>query len=604
MREKDYYGAIKGFCLKWNLPEVWNSDRITGANLIYEVIKVINAMIVEQKEVKEMVEDFIKMFDENLDETVKNILIEWKDSGLLEGIINDALFNQKLDKSVFEDYKNSELIKDLELKNDLILLTKDFEMKTYNTDFILELFIMLKSNNSENKEGDPYYYSSPQGSCVIGNNILIAYINYAGLPLNNMGVVREYNIETGIMIRETSVGQIYHANGMDFNPITRKVYISHANTKTVSGSQFNNDLTVLDYDSFNFENVITPSNLPDDRRVKGYSYDKVTGKQYLSDDKGVFEIDNNFEIVSKIDFDPKFFKLTNWGLGQSSSVNNDIIYYLVMGPETVVTFDIKGNLRNLNQLPTIRTYQGFFIGGESQSISFNNNGDYLLTTRYGLEGAYSDQMIVNVFKGNFEVGVVDQGTPYTANVRTSKNIYVDSNSNSPRPKGTSDNPFKSLEFALYYATQNLGGYEINFILSEGRYHLTVINTNGKKVRITGTSKDKTIIEGLRVSNTYLTLNNLTVEKNINYVPVINCSESSLNLKGVIVNGLGKGTGISTESGSTVYSENLTGNVMRNLDMGYRINASMLLASGSSTVFENVTTPYHKTGTGFIPLIEI
>ena len=54
MREKDYYGAIKGFCLKWNLPEVWNSDRITGANLIYEVIKVINAMILEQKEVKEM----------------------------------------------------------------------------------------------------------------------------------------------------------------------------------------------------------------------------------------------------------------------------------------------------------------------------------------------------------------------------------------------------------------------------------------------------------------------------------------------------------------------------------------------------------------------
>ena len=66
MREKDYYGAIKGFCLKWNLPEVWNSDRITGANLIYEVIKVINAMIVEQKATKDMIEEFIRILMKRL----------------------------------------------------------------------------------------------------------------------------------------------------------------------------------------------------------------------------------------------------------------------------------------------------------------------------------------------------------------------------------------------------------------------------------------------------------------------------------------------------------------------------------------------------------
>lgn len=118
MREKDYYGAIKGFCLKWNLPEVWNSDRITGANLIYEVIKVINAMLIELREYEDrvdgkledmlkMIEDFLKMFNEDLNETVLNIILEWKDSGELEEIINDALFNQKLDKSVFESFKET-----------------------------------------------------------------------------------------------------------------------------------------------------------------------------------------------------------------------------------------------------------------------------------------------------------------------------------------------------------------------------------------------------------------------------------------------------------------------------------------------------------------
>ena len=90
MREKDYYGAIKGFCLKWNLPEVWNSDRITGANLIYEVIKVINAMIKELRDyegrvdeklevMRLMIEEFLLMFNEDLSDTVKDQLTEWKD---------------------------------------------------------------------------------------------------------------------------------------------------------------------------------------------------------------------------------------------------------------------------------------------------------------------------------------------------------------------------------------------------------------------------------------------------------------------------------------------------------------------------------------------
>lgn len=114
MREKDYYGAIKGFCLKWNLPEVWNSDRITGANLIYEVIKVINAMIVELREyedqvdgkldeMKKMIEDFLRMFDEDLSDTVRDQLTVWLNDGTLGDIINETLFNSKVDKSEFEE---------------------------------------------------------------------------------------------------------------------------------------------------------------------------------------------------------------------------------------------------------------------------------------------------------------------------------------------------------------------------------------------------------------------------------------------------------------------------------------------------------------------
>lgn len=112
MREKDYYGAIKGFCLKWNLPEVWNSDRITGANLIYEVIKVINAMIVEQKAMKEMIEEFLLMFNEDLNDTVKEQLTVWLNDGTLGDVINETLFNSKVDNSEFDSYKDQQTLID------------------------------------------------------------------------------------------------------------------------------------------------------------------------------------------------------------------------------------------------------------------------------------------------------------------------------------------------------------------------------------------------------------------------------------------------------------------------------------------------------------
>ena len=79
---RDYYNPIKSFCLKWDLPPFWDSG-ITQANMIREIIKALNAMLNENMELKEIVDDFIKMFDEDLSLTIEEKLIEWEVSGKL-----------------------------------------------------------------------------------------------------------------------------------------------------------------------------------------------------------------------------------------------------------------------------------------------------------------------------------------------------------------------------------------------------------------------------------------------------------------------------------------------------------------------------------------
>lgn len=140
----NYYGPIKNFCTKWGLPPVWDSNRITGPNLVYEVIKVINALVLEMDQYEEdvdkklenmllMIQEFLEMFNEDLDQTVRDVLVEWKDSGVLENIINEALFNQKLDKDVYNTFVN-------DVYQPFSLLVDQFinEQDTFNDNQILK----------------------------------------------------------------------------------------------------------------------------------------------------------------------------------------------------------------------------------------------------------------------------------------------------------------------------------------------------------------------------------------------------------------------------------------------------------------------------------
>lgn len=94
------------FWTKYRVPFVYD-DTLSLYQLVLKVIKHLNLMIKDQNELKDIIKEFIQAFDEDLQETVEEILVQWQGDGKLEEIINQALFESKLDKEEFEEFKGN-----------------------------------------------------------------------------------------------------------------------------------------------------------------------------------------------------------------------------------------------------------------------------------------------------------------------------------------------------------------------------------------------------------------------------------------------------------------------------------------------------------------
>src|SRR5699024_3518679 len=148
---------------------------------------------------------------------------------------------------------------------------KDRNLTAYNFQKRLE----------ENKQS----HVSLQGACFIGGkgeNIeyALAFLPLDGNP-NNEGTALTTKGNQMIQEKGGNKLKLYHANGMDYNPETNSIFVSHANEQTSNGNQTKNDVTELTRDGQTVKRVITPKGIPENRRVKYYSYDKVTKKKYL-----------------------------------------------------------------------------------------------------------------------------------------------------------------------------------------------------------------------------------------------------------------------------------------------------------------------------------
>lgn len=71
---------------------------------LLEWVAQVDLMTDNLNEMNVLIDDFIKMFDEDLQQTVIDKLEEWKLDGTLDDVINGALFNQKADKGAVDTH--------------------------------------------------------------------------------------------------------------------------------------------------------------------------------------------------------------------------------------------------------------------------------------------------------------------------------------------------------------------------------------------------------------------------------------------------------------------------------------------------------------------
>ena len=472
-------------------------------------------------------------------------------------------------------------------------------------DYIFKDRNLTQFNFQKRLEENKQSHVSLQGSCFIGGkgeNIeyALAFLPLDGNP-NNEGTVLTTKGNQMIQEKGGNKLKLYHANGMDYNPETNSIFVSHANEQTSGGSQTNNDVTELTRDGQTIKRVITPKGIPENRRVKYYSYDKVTKKKYLGDDYGIYEVDNDLNVLNVIDFSDRFREYKKWGLGQTAVIHNNYIFYLTMGPATIAVFDLTGKLLTLFELPKF-TKEGVFIGSEPQSLFFDNEDNLYLASRSEYSSLNLKDYITRIFKMSPFTGTSSNNFIGTHNIRTDNNIYVDSNSTSPFQNGSSKHPFHTLDEAITYVLTSdyQRGFRVNINLKSGHYYRTDVRSNGVKLNIIGETGVE--IDELRFFGSDAILTNITLN-NPDHTYALHLQQSSVVMNGVKIDAKGKENGVYAELGSILYANNAQGNLIENCTRGIYANSSLVLGNLPAFGLSAHEDPISTSSSGFAPHLQ-
>ena len=599
------------------------------------------ALKISFEEIETVLTELLDKIGEGFNDEIADLLVQWIDDGTLDHIINETLMNKKADKTELQALETALNEAMTLLETTLTTQMNEFKQTTNNkitkaeTDTTVaieknknELTSEIKANKKmlddkidhifkdrnltqynfqkrleENKQS----HVSLQGSCFIGGkgeNIeyALAFLPLDGNP-NNEGTVLTTKGNQMIQEKGGNKLKLYHANGMDYNPETNSIFVSHANEQISNGNQTNNDVTELTRDGQTIKRVITPKGIPENRRVKYYSYDKVTKKKYLGDDYGIYEVDNNLNVLNVIDFSDRFREYKKWGLGQTAVIHNNYIFYLTMGPATIAVFDLTGKLLTLFELPKF-TKEGVFVGSEPQSLFFDNEDNLYLASRSEYSSFNLADYITRIFKMSPFTGTSSNNFVGTHNTRTANDIYVDSNSTSPIQNGSSSYPFHTLDEAITYVLTSdyQKGFQTNINLKNGHYYRTNVHSNGAKLNIIGEDIDGVQIDELIFFNTDVKLTKITLN-NPEHIYALKGDQSTILMNGVKIDAKDKGNGVYIEQGSTLFANNAQGNEIKNCDTAIYANSSLVIGNKTAFGITNHPNPIKTSLSGYAPMLE-
>lgn len=602
------------------------------AEKIYDYDTILKTSL---EEIEQILEQVIDKIGEGFNAEIADLLILWVEDGTLDHIINETLMNKKADKTELEALEtalnNAMALLETNLSDQMTSLetqtnqqmnqletdttNKINDVQTRMTELSDELINrmnytfhsgnMTLYNMQKRKQVDEKSYVSVQGSCYIegsGNTMryAMAFLPTDSNP-NNKGTVVTTSGNNLIAESSGNIYDLHHANGMDYNPETNSIYVAHGNQVTSSGVIPNNQVTELSKSGQTYLRTITPKGIPAGRRVKYFSYDKVTNKKYLGDDLGIYEVDNELNVLKIINFSEEFLNYKSWGLGQTATIHNDLIFYLTMGPPTIAVFDIQGELLFLNEIPKF-TSEGVFVGQEPQSLFFDNEDNLYMVSRTDYLDYRFENFYTRIFKMSPFTGTSSDNFIGTHNTNTSNTIYVTADPTTPIVTGSSSYPFHSLDDAINYVltADSQKRFETNIILEDGNYGRSDIRTNGAKLRISGRNYDS-YFDALRFYNTDVVLEGIHLN-NPHHDYLLLADNSNIVLNGVRMNGQGKNACIYADNGSFITGTNLRENSIRNSTIGIYANASIVLGTIFTLGLTEHNNPVELSSSGFAPFL--
>lgn len=461
-------------------------DALTNYELFCKIGKEMNKIIDKVNLSGEQVEaltEFINNFFDNLDlqDEVNNKLDEMVQDGTLAEIINNEIFeelNNKINKAMLKT--------DNQAYNNLTL------------ERFLRTFIR-NGNHPEHVAGQDF--ATLQGGCYSGNDKMILCQNRS--DTNNMLV--EISLIDGSVIRQSQMN-LGHGNSVAYNTKNNKLYIAGL-TNNAKHSIF-----VVDYTSLTLENTLIFNDLPEEEQIHSVSYDIVTDKMYIMTETTptnfitLYELNIQNNILSKIelqDYDNTLSTTNN----NDMCVYNNIIYIMKYNPQVIITYNVETkelqNLYNINNETAI----GIPVGElENISIMYDKERKDILISSNRIECQNGFYNMFQFYKANATYNVKK---PILLNNNLPQQIFVDINSSSINPNGSSSNPFKHISEAFEICNSRKN---TNITITEGTYPFANIYGLKGRIQAGGTN---IIINGLSINLCdYIYLYGITVN-NIN-----------------------------------------------------------------------------------------
>lgn len=339
---------------------------------------------------------------------------------------------------------------------------------------------LIKTSDRYSGE-DPTNYWYPQSTCTDGtSSYVVAFISAASGQGNNDKVtLRMYN--NSHVLQKSAMVAVNHCNDMTY--YDGKIYATNYGGQSEHSSQYS--VAIIDYSTLELIEYI---DLPNTLSLIDYH----DGYFYTSNAHNLIKYDTDFTEISRVTLDePTNRTAAHFGL----TVTDNCVYLCNGYPNSIEKYHLDGSLEGIFNIGYLN---GDFTVGEGEGLFYSEPlGGYVYTA-----GAYAGYLTPSVYTQHFLIdfdsntvdGIKSDAHRTYSNYTT---LYVDATNTDANPDGSSTNPYREINEALFNAIGAITAVKIS--VAEGEYESISTMFNGN-VSIEGSDKSEVTIKGANLTN--------------------------------------------------------------------------------------------------------